>query len=605
MSDVVAPTAPTAATELPPLPKPALGWHERAVDANVVDVIARGTGLPTALARVLVGRGVSDAAAATAYLQPSLKHLPDPLRLAGIDAALDRLAHSIKADEPIGVFGDYDVDGVTSTTLLSDFFAGCGIKTATTIPDRLIEGYGLSRAGVDRLADAGCKLLVTVDCGVTNHDEITYAKQRGIDVIVVDHHTVPVELPKATAVINPHRADCTRGSEMLCAVGVTFNLALALRRQLRDQGWFSSTRPEPDLKDALDLVALGTVADVVPLVGENRVLVHNGLKALRQGKRAGLLALLNVAGLDLGRVAAGDLGFQLGPRINAAGRLGDANQGVQLLRTGAVDTERLADALDAENRTRREIEKQIVAEAIRQVEQSVSLRAAKAIVVGDESWHPGVVGIVASRLVDRFGRPAVVVGTGGRGSGRSIEAFHLHEAVRAVSADVGTEVLAGFGGHAHAAGVRIAGGGFERFRDAFLAFAEAKLVDEDLHRTAWHDGVVGGGDLLFDAVERLQIAAPFGRSNPEPLFIIEDVRLRGTKVLKGEHLKGSVDPRSFLQRGDRNPGFLDVIAFGAASRARDWEGPVDLLATPEIKEWQGNRSVQLRVRDFRPSTRSA
>ena len=593
----------SASTEpLPPLPKPALDWNERVVDRTVVDAVIDSTGLPEPLARVLVGRGVSSGAAATSYLQPSLKHLPDPLRLAGIDVALERIHHSIKNDEPIGVFGDYDVDGVTSTTLLTDFFENCGIKTACTIPDRLVEGYGLSRAGVDRLADAGCKLLVTVDCGVTNHDEILYAKQRGIDVVVVDHHTVPVELPKAVAVINPHRLDCTRGSEMLCAVGVTFNLAIALRRVLRDQGWFSSTRPEPDLKDALDLVALGTVADVVPLVGENRVLVHAGLKALRMGKRPGLAALLAVANVDVSRVAAGDLGFQLGPRINAAGRLGDAIQGVQLLRSAPAEAERLAGVLDLENKARRDLEKRIVAEAIKQVEGSLTLRAAKAIVVGNEDWHPGVVGIVASRLVDRFGRPAIVVGAGGRGSGRSIEAFQLHDALRAVVIDVGSEVLTGFGGHAHAAGVRIAPGGFERFRDSVLAYAERTLVVDDLRRMAWHDGVITGTDLMFDAVNGLNVAAPFGRKNPEPLFVIEHVRMRGVKVLKEEHLKGSIDPRSFNLAGQRGPGFLDVIAFGAASRAREWEGPIDLLATPEVREYNGVQSVQLRVRDFKPST---
>jgi single-stranded-DNA-specific exonuclease len=587
---------------LPPLPRPPLAWNERETDARAVDEIVAAAHVAPALARMLVGRGVTSAAAAATYLQPTLKQLPDPLRLAGIDAALERIEHSIKADEPIGVFGDYDVDGVTSTTLLTDFFENCGIRSHCTIPDRLIEGYGLSRAGVDRLADAGCKLLVTVDCGVTNHDEILYAKQRGIDVVVVDHHTVPVELPKATAVINPHRDDCTRGSEMLCAVGVTFNLAMALRRRLRDVGWFSSTRPEPDLRDALDLVALGTVADVVPLVGENRVLVHAGLKALRQGKRPGLQALLAVANVDAQRVAASDLGFQLGPRVNAAGRLGDAIQGVQLLRSAPAEAERLAAVLDAENKARRDLEKRIVADAIAQVDRSTALRTARAIVVGDDGWHPGVVGIVASRLVDRFGRPAIVVGEGGRGSGRSIEAFHLYDALRAVSLDVGTEVLAGFGGHAHAAGVRIAAGGFERFRDAMLSYAQNALVDDDLRRVAWHDGAITGNDLMFDAVQALSIASPFGRKNPEPLFVVENVRLRGVKVLKEEHLKGSIDPRSFTSIGQRSPGFLDVISFGSAARAAEWDGPVDLLATPEVREWNGQQSVQLRIRDFRRST---
>jgi single-stranded-DNA-specific exonuclease len=583
-----------------PLPRPPLAWSARAVDDDLVGAIASRFSLPTAVARVVVGRGVSSLDAATAYLQPSLTRLPDPLRLAGIEAAVARIEHALVNGERIGVFGDYDVDGVTSTTLLTDFLEAVGGDVSFTIPDRLLEGYGLSRAGVDRLVDAGCRLIVTVDCGVSNHDEVAYAVGRGVDVVVVDHHTVPVALPRALSVINPHRADCTRGSEMLCAVGVTFNLALAVRRRLRERGWFSSTRPEPDLKNALDLVALGTVADVVPLVGENRVLVQAGLKLLRHGRRPGLRALLEVAGVDAAQVAAGDLGFQIGPRVNAAGRLGDAMQGVRLLKSHDVVTSRaLAAALDAENAARRDLEKQIVAEAIAQVEASLSLREARAIVVGDERWHPGVVGIVASRLVDRFGRPAVVIGQGGRGSARSVERLHLHEALTRVAAVVG-DVLVGYGGHHHAAGVRVAAGGLDRFRDAFLDDADRALRPEDLRRVAWHDGVLDAADLGFDFIERLQAAAPFGRSNPEPAFVWPGVRMRGVKVVGNNHLKGTVDPSSWPS-GAR-AGRVDVIAFGAAEREAEWQGPVDLLGSPEVNEWNGARTLQLRVRDFRPGS---
>jgi single-stranded-DNA-specific exonuclease len=577
------------------LPRPPARWQERVAPTDAVAEVARATGLSEVLARVLVGRGV-DAATAPSWLQPSLKSLPDPSRLAGLDAAVDVILQSIEQGAPIGVFGDYDVDGVTSTTLLTQFFADCGIAAVCTIPDRLIEGYGLSRAGVDRLVDAGCRLLVTVDCGVTNHDEIVYARQRGVEVIVVDHHTVPVELPKAASIINPHRADCTRGSEMLCAVGVTFNLVMALRRALRARGFFSSLRPEPDLKDALDLVALGTVADVVPLVGENRILVHNGLKALKQGKRAGLAALLKVAGIDVARVDAGDLGFQLGPRVNAAGRLGDAMKGVELLRSDGAAATQLAALLDAENQARRSLEKEIVAAAIRQVEQSRALRTARVVVVGDERWHPGVVGIVASRLVDRFGRPAIVFGEGGRGSARSIEAFHMYEALRAVSAELPRVVL-GFGGHAHAAGVRLASGGLDRFRDAMIAHAEATLQAHDLHRTLFHDGVLSPSTLTIDGVSQLAVAAPFGRKNPEPSFVIHGARVQHLKILKEEHLKGSLDPRSLGDGAVR--GGVDVIAFGAGSRAAEWEGPLDLLVTPDINVWNNTKRVQLRVREFK------
>jgi single-stranded-DNA-specific exonuclease len=591
---------PADAASPPPLLRPPLQWSERPVDASVVGAVAARHGLPEAVARVVVGRGVSSVDAADRYLRPTLKNLPDPLRLAGVEAAVARIEHALEHGERIGVFGDYDVDGVTSTTLLTDFLEAVGGDVTCTIPDRLIEGYGLSRAGVDRLVDAGCRLIVTVDCGVTNHDEVAYAAGRGVDVVVVDHHTVPVSLPRALSVINPHRADCTRGSEMLCAVGVTFNLALAIRRRLRDRGWFSSLRAEPDLRDALDLVALGTVADVVPLVGENRVLVHAGLQLLRQGRRPGMRALLEVAGVDAAQVVAGDLGYQIGPRVNAAGRLGDAMQGVKLLKStdGGV-TRALAAALDAENAARRELEKQIVAEAIAQVESSSELRSARAVVVGDERWHPGVVGIVASRLVDRFGRPAVVFGQGGRGSARSVERLHLHDALQRVSAVVG-DVVVGFGGHHHAAGVRIVAGGLDRFRTAFLDDAALALRPEDLHRVAHHDGVLERGSLRLDFVEQLQAAAPFGRSNPEPLFVLPAVRLRGIRVVGGSHLKATIDPATLP--AERGRGRVDVIAFGAAERESEWQGPVDLLGVPEGNEYNGTTTLQVRVRDFRSSS---
>jgi single-stranded-DNA-specific exonuclease len=308
--------------------------------------------------------------------------------------------------------------------------------------------------------------------------------------------------------------------------------------------------------------------------------------------------LLEVADIAAAQVAASDLGFQIGPRVNAAGRLGDAMQGVRLLRSNGGEAARaLAAALDAENAARRDLEKQIVAEAIAQVERSPALRDARGIVVGDERWHPGVVGIVASRLVDRFGRPAVVFGEGGRGSARSVEKLHLHDALTRVRGVVGDDIV-GFGGHHHAAGVRLRSGALDRFRDAFLAEAFRALQPDDLRRVAPYDGVLGAGVVDGDFVQRLEQAAPFGRSNPEPVFLFPGVRLRSVRLVGAAHLKGVVDPADL--GGDRRAR-LDVIAFGAAEREAEWSGPVDLLATPEINEFRGTRTVQLRVKDFRGS----
>ncbi len=572
-----------------PLRAPAR-WAERPVDASAVAALRAGCALPEPLARVMVGRGVTDVAAAEAYLSPRLQALPDPLALAGMEAAVDRLVAAVDGGETIGVFGDYDVDGVTSTTLLWDFLERVGARVVATIPDRLVEGYGLSKAGVERLAAAGASLIVTVDCGVTAHEEVDFARDRGLDVVVIDHHTVPVALPRAVSVINPHRADCTRGSEALCAAGVTFNLAMALRRRLRERGHFSGTRLEPDLKAALDLVALGTVADVVPLTGENRVLVAAGVAAVRQGKRLGLRALVDVAGTRLAAVDAGTLGYQVGPRINAAGRLGDAMQAVALLRsTDEHQARGLAARLDRENLSRRELERRIVDQAVRQVEESALLRQSSLLVVGDEGWHPGVVGIVASRLVERFGRPAVVVGEGGRGSGRSIERFHLHEGLCAVAAASDGGGLQSFGGHAHAAGVRVRPGQLDRFRDALAEVAAARLSADDLQRVLVHDGQLELAAVDHALCRALERAAPFGRKNAAPSFLFRGLSLVGMRTLAGGHLKAVVD-------GARG---VELIAFGAAERAAQIGASVDVIATPEINEFRGAQTLQLRVRDFK------
>jgi single-stranded-DNA-specific exonuclease len=569
----------------PPLSRPPTRWIERTADPALVQAVAGAAAIDGPLARVLVGRGVVDGEGARSYLKPALKELPDPSRLAGMDAAVERIVSALDKNEQIGIFGDYDVDGVTSTVVLWDFLERCSARVTATIPDRLLEGYGLNVAGVDRLAAAGCTLIVTVDCGVTAHEQVLYATKKGIDVVVIDHHTVPVELPKAKSVINPHRPDCTRGSEMLCAAGVTFNLCLAVRRTLRERGFFSSSRPEPDLKDALDLVALGTVADVVPLIRENRVLVAGGLRLLKLAKRPGLRALLDVAGEDAGLVDASTLGFQLGPRVNAAGRLGDAMHAVRLLRCTDDDLAfQMARKLDAENRARRGIEKKIVDEAVRQIEASPTLRTAPVLVVGDEAWHPGVVGIVASRLVDRYARPAVVVGEGGRGSGRSIEKFHLYEGLCAVAS-----TLDGFGGHAHAAGVRVKKAGLDAFRDALTAHAETLLCEQDLHRVIVHDGDLDVGFVDLDLVKSLDAAAPFGRKNPEPVFLFKGVKATAVREVGNGHLKAIAETGRYVE----------MIAFGASERAEELSKPVDILATPEINDFRGAQTLQLRVRDFR------
>lgn len=561
-------------------------WLEREVDLNQVNTLIAELDIHRILARILVGRGIDSPQKAKNYLEPALSQLPDPDALAGMSEACERLGKALLEGEKIGVFGDYDVDGVTSSVILSEFLESLGAQVAVTLPNRLTEGYGLSLAGLERLERAGARLIVTVDCGVTAHEEVDLATAKNIDVIVIDHHTVPVTLPNAVAVINPHRKDCTRSAEHLCAAGVVFNLCMALRKYLREAGFFKS-RPEPNLLKLLDLVALGTVADVVPLIEDNRIFVQKGLELIKQGLRPGIKALLEAAKIEPKKATAGTLGFHLGPRINAAGRLENAMSAVDLLKSrDYAPAFLMAEQLDASNQERRELEKQILAEALLEIAGSQEHQDAFAIVVGRDTWHPGVVGIVASRLVEKTGKPSIVIGQNGKGSGRSISGFHLHEALCEIS-----ETMLGFGGHAHAVGVHIDLQDLELFQDAFRDYAAQKLTPEDLVPVIYHDGEISIDDVDEALVERIGKAAPFGRSNPEPVFCLRGVKIGEFRELKGGHLKGQV-------LGSRP---IDFIAFGMAENQALLTKPVDMLVTPEINEWAGKRTLQLRIKDITPA----
>ncbi len=558
-------------------------WMERVYDQDKAANLARDMDLRPIVARVMAARGIDTREAATAFLGPKLEHLGDPGLLADMPAAAERIVYAVRQGQTIGIFGDYDVDGVTSTTLLWEFLEQVGAKVFATIPDRLKEGYGLSVPGVERLKAAGAQLIITVDCGITAHEEVLAAVQHGIDVIVIDHHTVPVELPKAVAVINPHRVDCSSDAKHLCAVAVTFNLCLAVRRMLREQTYFANCQ-EPNMRAALDLVALGTVADVMPLVRDNRVFVVHGLAVMARNLRPGIQAMLHAASIDPSKLSAGTLGFHLGPRINAAGRLEDAMQAVHLLRARDFGQALvIAEQLEKKNAERRSLEQAIVQEAIAEVEASADHREAKVLVVGREHWHPGVVGIAASRLVDKFGKPAIVIGEGGKGSGRSIPAFHLHEALCEVKSS-----LHGFGGHAHAVGVQLGTKSLSSFRDALLAHAHKILRAEDLGRVVLHDGAIPLEEVSDRLVEALSQIAPFGRANPEPVFRLNSVTATSIRELKGAHLRGIV------RGAGQDIGF---IAFGMATQAALFQKPVDLLAVPEINEWQNRKQLQLRVKE--------
>ncbi len=558
--------------------------------------IAQQTDIPEILARVVAGRGIG-ADAAQAYLDPSLRDLlPDPSGLAGMEAAAERLADAIQAGETIAIFGDYDVDGATSAALLARFLRFCGIDPLIHIPDRIVEGYGPNDAAIASLAEAGASLLVTVDCGSTSHEALRFAKARGLDTIVIDHHQIGTDLPEAVAIVNPNRQDDLSGQGHLAAVGVVFLTLVAVNRVLRQRGAYARGG-EPGLLGWLDLVALGTVADVVPLVGLNRAYVRKGLLALRGRHCVGLSALADAARLN----APPDtyhLGFLLGPRINAGGRIGDAGLGVRLLLSeDHAEAADLAATLDRLNRERQEIEAAILAEAVAMVEADPASGDRSVLLVHSEAdWHPGVVGLVASRIKERFARPAFAIAFGpdgqGTGSGRSIPGVDLGGAVRE-AVDAG--LLVKGGGHAMAAGLtvtrdRIAD--LSTFLEDRLGEAVATSADDSLKI----DALLTARGASVDVLTALEAAGPFGSGSPQPVFAFPAHRLSYADATEQGHV------RATLSAGDG--GRLKAIAFRAAGTPlgdallSGRQEMVHAAGTLRVDRWGGRETVQLTVRDL-------
>jgi single-stranded-DNA-specific exonuclease len=573
-------------------------WRLRPTDDREVERLALRLALPEIVARLLAQRGL-DCDRATGFLAPRLRdHLPEPLHLRDMERAATRLVAAIEGGETIGVFGDYDVDGATAAALLTRFFAAVGARTRLYVPDRLAEGYGPNAPALLRLYEEGVRVVVTVDCGTTAHQPLAAAEAVGLDVIVVDHHVAEPLLPPAAAVVNPNRLDESSPHGVLAAVGVAFLLVVALNRALRRTGWYRGDRAEPDLLAWLDLVALGTVCDVVPLVGLNRAFVAQGLKIARRGANPGLAALAAVAGVKE-PLDAYHLGFVLGPRVNAGGRIGAADLGARLLSTDdpAIAAE-LAQRLDLYNRERREIEARTLEAAIAAIEaapQSPVLAFAAA-----PDWHPGVIGIVAARLKERYQRPACVVAVAdglGRGSGRSIAGLALGPAVVAARQ---AGLLINGGGHAMAAGFTVAADKIDALR-LYLAERLGDGLDRDsLVPERVVDGVLSLGAASADLVRRIEALAPFGAANPEPHFVFAPVRIGHAEPVGSEHLRCTlVDPlgkarlRAIAFRASAGPlGCFLAETRGAAIR---------VTARLRRDSWRGGDAVELVIDDAAPA----
>jgi single-stranded-DNA-specific exonuclease len=562
-------------------------WVERQADIEQTAALMAELGVTPLCARVLVNRGQATPAVARDFLHARLNSLPDPDLLPDMEAAVTRLAEALVKGERIAVHGDYDVDGITGTALLVESLRAFGAEVEYHIPLRIKDGYGLSAEAIEQAARNGCSLILTVDCGVSALVEADLAAELGLDLIVTDHHQASEKLPVCVALVDPHLPHNRFPWPDLAGVGVAFFLLLGLRRRLRENGWFSE-RSEPDLRQGLDLVALGTIADMVPLGGVNRILVAFGLQLIEEGRRPGVAALKQVA--EVTRVTCGSVGFRLAPRLNAAGRLDDASLAVQLLLgSGERSPADLAAHLDRCNRERQQIEEQTLQEAIAAVEEGAA--AEHSIVLAAEDWHPGVIGIVASRLVERYYRPTVMIALAdgvGKGSARSVHGFHLFEALGRAARS-----LDSFGGHAAAAGLSLPATSIDEFRTDFERVAAEELDPADLVPRLQYDAEVALTALRISAVRQLAELAPFGIGNPQPSFVCRNIEVVSPQIVGEKHLRFSV-----ATQGAR----IGCIAFGMAERFEQLQGRIDLLFRPEINSFRGKDSVQLQVADFRPSS---
>ena len=540
------------------------------------------------IAKVLANRGIESLKSSHNFFNPSNDQLHDPFMMKNMDIAVDRISKNIQNQKPILIFGDYDVDGTTGASLLYLGLKDLNAIVEYYIPHREKEGYGLSAGGIDYAQSVGADLLITCDCGINAFQPVDYANEHGIDIIITDHHIPDKKLPNAYAVLNPKQKGCEYPFKGLCGCGVAFKLISAVSEK-------SGIGQNVGL-NYLDLVALATSADMVPILDENRVLVHGGLDQLEESKSPGIHQLLVQTGLVGESLNVGKLVFGLAPKINAAGRMGDANRTVELLTTSdKTRAEELASILVRENKRRQLIQEDIVNDAIRLVHSQVDLENNKVVIIGSKGWHPGVVGIVASRIKDEFSRPAIVIAFDkegiGKGSARSIPNLDLYEAL-----SYAAKFLEGYGGHPMAAGLTVHEDKFENFKSLFLRNVNKILTNDDLIPAISIDGEMALTDINSRFMRFLEKLGPFGPGNMRPKFVSRNLSISGQPRLmgNGEHIRFIVS-----QNGRNYP----AVGFKLSSHYEDLiRGvPVDIAYVVEVNQWQGQSNIQLNVRDIQLS----
>lgn len=571
-----------------------MGWMQKSsqlkwvlaetVETEKIVSLSKETNLPMNIVRILCNRSLDDTNSILKFLNPDMNDLIDPFKMTGMKVGIERLTQALFNNEKILVYGDYDVDGITSTTLLYMVFNKLGANVDFYLPNRLTEGYGLTETSINIAKEKGVSLIVTVDTGVTAVNEIAYAKSIGIDVIITDHHEPGEGLPDAVAIINPKQPDCDYISE-LSGVGVAFKFAQGLFRTLNQD--------EKELEEHLDLVALGTTADIVPLVGENRIFTKFGIKQIARTTKPGLKSLAFVSGLMGEDISTGQVVFILAPRINALGRLGKADEAVRLL---ATKDERLASEiarkLDQENKRRKQIDEKTLNEALEQMSKIVDMEHDNAIVLAGEGWHQGVIGIVASRLVERYHLPTVMISLHdgeGKGSARSIPGFHLCEALKQCE-----DLLIRYGGHKYAAGLSIKTENVEEFRKKFVKVSNNTLSEDDVVPKLNIDLEIELTDIDDSFMESIEDFAPFGPHNMRPIFMTRNCEVVGQPYVVGKnHLKMKV------RKGD---AMFDVIGFGFGDMARVISSKgclVDIVYVIEYNTYNDIKRKQIRLKDIK------
>lgn len=581
-------------------------WIKRDAEGILVGELSHDLMISPVVARVLINRGISEMEAAKRFLSVSSKDLLDPFLLKDMDRCVERVCYALKMGEKILIYGDYDVDGITATSLYILFFRDLGKDVLHYLPYRLSDGYGMNMPSIMKIKDMGVTLIITADLGTTSHKEVSAANSLGIDVIVTDHHEAPINLPGAYGIINPNRRDSTYSFKGLSGVGVAFKFIEAIYKKIEAEAKVKNfLNLDLNLSKYLDLVALGTIADVSPMLDENRFFVREGLKTLSSGERVGIKALKEVAGID-GEVGVGTVGFQLAPRINAGGRLAGGEAGVALLTTElmkeAIDSARY---LDMKNRERQKIEEGILNDVLIRIKNEINLNKVRAIVLASSKWHQGVIGIVASRIAERFYLPTILISLRedgmGRGSARSIPSLHIYDALGRCS-----DCLEGFGGHKFAAGLTIRHDRVDAFSRRLEEVISESLDESDFLPAIRLDAEVQLDEITFGLMKDIEKLSPFGSANPEPILAAMNVEPISPRLVGNNHLKLTIKsgPYHFDAIGfDMGSFYPRILSPLDVKRKTLGVSPltsnVDIAFTPRLDIWRGEERIQMRIRDIR------